>query len=162
MMHKSSVVRVGTSVLLLGAGFQAGGAEPLPLCRAISQQLGGRVSVKGTAQAMKEGLVVEDPSCPVFRLGRIRIPTAVLVNVRKFASDETKNRFAAISPGISSPLLSVVVSGELECKEKLRFQLTDDRREVVAADGYGQYGFWKCSMANGRLDAIQVRAKARK
>ncbi len=161
MIHRPVLCFVGFSLCCSASALHAAAAEPVPLCQVVKHRLRGSVLVKGTAQSTKEGLIVEDPSCPVFRLGRIRIPTAVLVKVRSFASDDVKVKFSSVSPGISSPILDVVVGGEIECKETLDFQVTDDHKEVVAGNGYGEYGFWKCRIHNGRLEAMQVDAKAK-
>jgi hypothetical protein len=135
---------------------------PLDLCRVANTSSTVSVLLKGVGQSTSEGLIVPGSSCPVYTLGRIKIPAAVQVRVTSFSSDQLKVRFSEIQPSISSPLLRVVVRGDIECKANLTFQLTDDRKEVVAGNGYGSLGFWKCRMDNGRIEALEVSGRQRR
>lgn len=134
----------------------AADSKPLGVCDAAKTQSPAQVLVTGTAQSTKEGLIVADLSCPVFRFRKILIPAAVAVKVRSFGSDQIKAQFSAISPSLDSPQLRVVVRGTIECKGALRFNISDDGRDVTGGSGYGAHGFYKCSMTDAKLESVEL------
>lgn len=161
MTSMSTIAIPGVLVTLLSV-VPASAEAPLDLCQVANKSSSASVLLKGVGQSTSEGLIVAGSSCPVYTLGRIKIPAAVQVTVTSFSSDQLKARFSEIQPSISSPLLRVVVRGDIKCKANLTFQLTDDRKEVVAGNGYGSLGFWKCRMDNGRIETLEVSGRKRR
>jgi hypothetical protein len=78
----------------------------------------------------------------------------VAVRVRSYGSDQIKAQFSAIQPSVHAPLVRVVVSGTIECKGALRFDINDDK-EVTGGNGYGTHGFYKCRITDGLLESIE-------
>jgi hypothetical protein len=143
-------------LMLVPPNADAADRIPLGACDAIRIQSPANVAIKGIAQSTKEGLIVGDLSCPVFRYRKIRIPATVIVEVRSYSSDQIKSDFLAIQPSLDSPQLRVVVHGTIECKEALRFDISDDRRDVTGGNGYGSHGLYSCRMTDGRIDSFEA------
>jgi hypothetical protein len=144
------------SFVLMGLPWLDGaGDKPVGVCEAVNRPSQARVSITGLAQLTKEGLIMGDLACPVFRFHKVAIPAAVIVHVSSFGSDQVKVRFSAIKPGLDSPRLRVVVHGTIECQPALRFDVSDDGQDVTGGNGYGLHGFYKCKIEDGSLESLE-------
>jgi hypothetical protein len=141
--------------LILLPRIEGADRNPMKICEAVEHRAASEIVVAGLAQSTQEGLIMGDLSCPVFRLKGIRIPAAIVVTPRSFGTDEIKRQFSSIKPSLDSPRMRVVVRGIIECKNSLRFNVSDDRRDITGGDGYGVHGFYKCSISDGRLEVLE-------
>jgi hypothetical protein len=132
----------------------AADAVPVAICAATKNSPRLPILITGTGQYTSEGLVIGDMSCPVFRLGKVVIPAAVLINIGSFGSEDTKAQFSALRPGLDSEQIRILVRGTIECQNEIHFSISDDGKDVTGGNGYGAHGFFKCHMADARLERL--------
>ena len=124
----------------------------LDVCAAC-QSAGSRVVfVRGTAAFSRDGPSLIDYTCPVAATGDFTLPSTVLLAIREFADQATRDRFRNLT---QKAIFQVIVRGTLECRHPMTVERSDDG-DITSANGYGFNGLHKCRMRDARL--LQVHA----
>lgn len=113
------------------------------------------VVVRGEGQLVDEGLALSSASCPIAKTGYDQVPTVILVKVAFFSTPEVRTRFvrSQSESGLQSPRLNIEVRGILNCRARMRFIRSGT--DIVGANGFGDFGLYKCEMSDAVLLRIE-------
>jgi hypothetical protein len=145
-------------LILLTMRFCAGVArasDVLDVCHAATMKSARLMSVRGTGEIGKDGLVIGDVTCPVARSSDLSIPALIAIEVRSFDSGAIESEFRRLETNeANSALVQVLARGDLKCVSSFLTR-RNETGEILSGNGYGTNGLIKCKLLAARLVALQ-------
>ena len=129
-------------------------AEPLDVCRAVQINSARTLTVRGTGEIGRDGLVVGDTTCPVATSRKLSVPTLITVDIRSYDSVNVEMKYKKLEASENPPLLQILARGHLACRLGFRIR-RNESGEILDGNGYGSHGLIKCKLSSARLIQLE-------
>ena len=109
--------------------------------------------VRGTGGTSgRDGAMLFDYTCPAATENDFILPTVVFLEQPKFSSAQIAKAFETLS---EKSVFQSVIEGRLECRAPFTVKKADDG-DIVAANGFGPSGMYRCRIRGGMFISLQV------
>jgi len=129
-------------------------AEPLDVCRAVQVKSARALTVRGTGEIGRDGLVIGDVTCSVAKSGELKIPALIIIDVHRSDSVQLQAKYKKLQFTEDAPLLQVLARGNLACKLDFRTR-RNETGEILGGNGFGSEGLVKCKLSSAQLIQLE-------
>lgn len=120
--------------------------RPVTVCDIHSAK--GRVTIRGVGGQFRDGPVLFDYTCPLATANGFVLPRSILIDNH---DDSPQDQHSAELK--DSVLFQAVIEGDIECREPMTIQRSDDG-DIVGGNGFGSLGLFNCRMKKVRVKVI--------